>query len=82
MSRVRENLTCAGLLQLWPGQRGAFANFRELTAQLDVRRRDNLYSLLLAWIRNFTHLFADALFSRHRGEALRAAGVTEGPGWR
>jgi AcrR family transcriptional regulator len=36
----------------------------ELTAELDARKGDNLYELLLAWIRDFTRVFADPLFSR------------------
>ena len=37
---------------------------RELTAELDVREGDDLHSSLLAWVRDFTHVFADPLFSR------------------
>ena len=37
---------------------------RELTAELDVRLEGDLHSRLLTMIREFTHLFADPLFSR------------------
>jgi AcrR family transcriptional regulator len=37
---------------------------RELTAELDVQEGEDLYTLLLAWIREFAHVFADPLFGR------------------
>jgi AcrR family transcriptional regulator len=36
----------------------------ELTAELDVHAGDDLYALLLDWIRDFTRVFADPLFGR------------------
>jgi AcrR family transcriptional regulator len=36
----------------------------ELTAELDVHEGDDLYALLLDWIRDFARLFADPLFGR------------------
>jgi AcrR family transcriptional regulator len=36
----------------------------ELTAELDVHEGDDLYALLLDWIRDFTRVFADPLFGR------------------
>jgi AcrR family transcriptional regulator len=37
---------------------------RELTAELDVQEGEDVYTLLLAWIREFAHVFADPLFGR------------------
>jgi AcrR family transcriptional regulator len=37
---------------------------RELTAELDVDERGDAYSVLLEWIREFAHVFADPLFGR------------------
>ncbi|HWB55863.1 MAG TPA: TetR/AcrR family transcriptional regulator [Gaiellaceae bacterium] len=49
----------------WPTKEELVADaLRELTADLDVREGDGLYSHLLAWVRDLTDLFADPLFSR------------------
>jgi AcrR family transcriptional regulator len=49
----------------WPTKEELLADaLRELTAELDVRQGEDLYSHLLGWIRDFTALFADPLFSR------------------
>ncbi|HEV3478849.1 MAG TPA: TetR/AcrR family transcriptional regulator, partial [Gaiellaceae bacterium] len=37
---------------------------RELTGELDVQEGEDLYALLLAWIREFAHVFADPVFGR------------------
>lgn len=37
---------------------------RELTADLDLQQGDDLYALLLEWIRDFARVFADPLFGR------------------
>jgi AcrR family transcriptional regulator len=36
----------------------------ELTAELDVQEGEDVYTLLLDWIREFAHVFADPLFGR------------------
>jgi AcrR family transcriptional regulator len=49
----------------WPTKEELLADaLRELTAELGVREGDDLYSVLVAWVRDFTDLFADPLFSR------------------
>jgi AcrR family transcriptional regulator len=49
----------------WPTKEELLADaLRELTAELDARDGDDLYAILLAWVRDFIELFADPLFSR------------------
>jgi len=49
----------------WPTKEELLADaLRELTAELGVQEGDDLYSVLVAWVRDFTDLFADPLFSR------------------
>jgi AcrR family transcriptional regulator len=37
---------------------------RDLTAELDVQEGEDVYTLLLVWIREFAHVFADPVFGR------------------
>jgi AcrR family transcriptional regulator len=39
-------------------------SIRELTAELDTHEGDDLYALLLDWIRDFARVFADPIFGR------------------
>ena len=49
----------------WTTKEELFADaLHELTADLDVHEGDDLYSLLLDWIRDFARIFADPLFGR------------------
>jgi AcrR family transcriptional regulator len=49
----------------WPGKEELFADaLHALTADLDVQEGDDLYALLLDWIRDFARVFADPLFGR------------------
>jgi AcrR family transcriptional regulator len=49
----------------WPGKEELIADaLLELTAVLDVQEGDDVYALLLDWIRDFTRVFADPLFGR------------------
>jgi AcrR family transcriptional regulator len=49
----------------WTTKEELFADaLHELTADLDVHKGDDLYSLLLDWVRDFARIFADPLFGR------------------
>jgi AcrR family transcriptional regulator len=49
----------------WTTKEDLFADaLHELTADLDVHEGDDLYALLLDWIRDFARIFADPLFGR------------------
>jgi AcrR family transcriptional regulator len=49
----------------WPAKEDLLADaLHELTADLDVHEAEDLYSLLLEWIRDFARTFADPLFGR------------------
>ena len=49
----------------WTTKEELFADaLHELTADLDVHHGDDLYSLLLDWVRDFARIFADPLFGR------------------
>jgi AcrR family transcriptional regulator len=49
----------------WTTKEELFADaLHELTADLDVHEGDDLYALLLDWVRDFARIFADPLFGR------------------
>jgi AcrR family transcriptional regulator len=49
----------------WSGKEELIADaIRELSADLDMNEGDDLYSVLLEWIRDFTRVFSDPLFGR------------------
>jgi AcrR family transcriptional regulator len=49
----------------WPSKEDLIVDaLYELSADLDEQEGDDLYSLLLEWIRDFARLFADPLFGR------------------
>jgi AcrR family transcriptional regulator len=49
----------------WSGKEELIADaIRELGADLDMNEGDDLYSVLLDWIRDFTRVFSDPLFGR------------------
>lgn len=49
----------------WPSKEELIVDaLHELSADLDEQEGDELYSLLLEWVRDFARLFADPLFGR------------------
>ena len=49
----------------WPTKEDLLADaLAELTVDLEAHEGNDLYRLLLAWIRDFAHVFADPLFGR------------------
>jgi AcrR family transcriptional regulator len=49
----------------WPGKEELIVDaLRDLSADLDEQEGDDLYALLLDWIRDFARLFADPMFGR------------------